>query len=76
MNGPTDQLTLSTPTPEAVLLDGLDPQSLTGLSVRCGRLWAAVEALLEVIDELPEVLDPFHEIKVRHARRILDEVAG
>jgi len=50
-----------------------DPYSLGGLADRCGRITAAVEMLLEVIDECPVVLDPHNEIKVRHARRTLQQ---
>ena len=43
------------------------------LGGRIGRLTAALDTLLEVIDEQPTVLDPFHAIVIEHARRALDE---
>lgn len=40
------------------------------------RLSAALESLLEMIDELPVPVDPFHQLVVDHARRVLDEAGG
>jgi mannitol-1-phosphate/altronate dehydrogenase len=37
------------------------------------RLSAALESVLEMIDELPVTVDPFHQLVVDNARRALDE---
>jgi hypothetical protein len=36
-----------------------------------GKLTVVVAMLLQLVDECPVALDPFHEIVVNHARRAL-----
>lgn len=60
MNGNTDH-------------ENFDPYSTEGLATRVGRLTMAVEALLDVVAEMPPGTDPFHSIRIECARRTLDE---
>jgi hypothetical protein len=50
-----------------------EPFSRVGLAGRVGALSAALDLLLQVVDELPIAVDPCHEIYIRHARQALEQ---
>lgn len=50
-----------------------DHAAREALAYRCGRLTAAVELLLAVVDDCPVTLDPSHQVKVDVARGLLAE---